>query len=60
MFNALQDIDRLSQIVRALLLLSQAESGQLVAAEDRAESVPTSLPTWWTSSRFRRKPRGCG
>jgi heavy metal sensor kinase len=28
-FNALQDIDRLSQIVRALLLLSQAESGQL-------------------------------
>jgi heavy metal sensor kinase len=29
MFNALQDIDRLSQIVRALLLLSQAESGQL-------------------------------
>jgi heavy metal sensor kinase len=30
MFNALQDIDRLSQLVRALLLLSQAESGQLV------------------------------
>jgi heavy metal sensor kinase len=30
MFNALQDIDRLSQIVRALLLLSQAETGQLV------------------------------
>ena len=29
MFNAMQDIDRLSQIVRALLLLSQAESGQL-------------------------------
>jgi heavy metal sensor kinase len=29
MFNALQDIDRLSQIVRALFLLSQAESGQL-------------------------------
>ena len=29
MLNALQDIDRLSQIVRALLLLSQAESGQL-------------------------------
>lgn len=27
--NALQDIERLSQIVRALLLLSQAESGQL-------------------------------
>jgi heavy metal sensor kinase len=29
-FNALQDIDRLSQIVRALLMLSQAESGQIV------------------------------
>jgi len=29
MFNALQDIERLSRIVRALLLLSQAESGQL-------------------------------
>lgn len=28
--NAMQDIDRLSQMVRALLLLSQAESGQLV------------------------------
>jgi heavy metal sensor kinase len=27
--NALQDVERLSQIVRALLLLSQAESGQL-------------------------------
>ena len=27
--NSLQDIERLSQIVRALLLLSQAESGQL-------------------------------
>ena len=29
MVNALQDVDRLTQIVRALLLLSQAESGQL-------------------------------
>jgi signal transduction histidine kinase len=35
MFNALQDIDRLSQIVRALLLLSQAESGQLVLQKSR-------------------------
>jgi heavy metal sensor kinase len=35
MFNALQDIDRLSQIVRALLLLSQAESGQLVLQVSR-------------------------
>ncbi len=35
MFNALQDIDRLSQIVRALLLLSQAESGQLALQKTR-------------------------
>src|SRR6185369_6594376 len=34
-FNALPDIDRLSQIVRALLLLSQAESGQLVLQKSR-------------------------
>jgi ADP-ribosyl-[dinitrogen reductase] hydrolase len=37
MFNALQDIDRLSQIVRALLLLSQAESGQLVLQKARMD-----------------------
>ncbi|MEQ1887211.1 MAG: ATP-binding protein, partial [Bryobacteraceae bacterium] len=30
MVNALEDVERLSSIVRALLLLSQAESGQLV------------------------------
>jgi heavy metal sensor kinase len=35
MFNALQDIDRLSQMVRALLLLSQAESGQLALQKSR-------------------------
>jgi len=35
MFNALTDIDRLSQIVRALLLLSQAESGQLALQRAR-------------------------
>jgi len=35
MVNALQDIDRLSQIVRALLLLSQAESGQLTLQKSR-------------------------
>jgi heavy metal sensor kinase len=37
MFNALQDIDRLSQLVRALLLLSQAESGQLVLQKARLD-----------------------
>ena len=30
MVNALEDVEKLSRIVRALLLLSQAESGQLV------------------------------
>ena len=35
MFNALQDTDRLSHLVRALLLLSQAESGQLVLQKSR-------------------------
>jgi heavy metal sensor kinase len=33
--NSLQDIERLSQIVRALLLLSQAESGQLALQKTR-------------------------
>jgi heavy metal sensor kinase len=37
MFNALQDIEKLSQIVRALLLLSQAESGQLVLQKSRLD-----------------------
>ena len=37
MFNALTDIDRLSQIVRALLLLSQAESGQIVLQKTRLD-----------------------
>ena len=35
--DALQDIDRLSQIVRALLLLSQAESGQLTLQKTRID-----------------------
>ncbi len=35
--NALQDVDRLSQIVRALLLLSQAESGQLALQKKRLD-----------------------
>ena len=35
MLNSLQDIERLSQIVRALLLLSQAESGQLALQKTR-------------------------
>ena len=45
MFNALQDIDRLSQIVRALLLLSQAESGQVALQKSRLDlcQVATDL-----------------
>jgi signal transduction histidine kinase len=42
MINALEDVEQLSSIVRALLLLSQAESGQLVlqkTAFDLAEVV---------------------
>ena len=35
--NSLQDIERLSQIVRALLLLSQAESGQVVLQKNRLD-----------------------
>ncbi|MFN7995709.1 MAG: ATP-binding protein [Bryobacteraceae bacterium] len=35
--NSLQDIERLSQIVRALLLLSQAESGQLALQMTRID-----------------------
>ena len=38
--DALQDIDRLSQIVRALLLLSQAESGQLALQKTRIDLRP--------------------
>jgi len=37
MLNALQDTERLSQIVRALLLLSQAESGQLALQKMRLD-----------------------
>ena len=54
MFNALQDIDRLSQIVRALLLLSQAESANW-SYRDRG-SISARWPwTWWTSFRFQPK-----
>jgi heavy metal sensor kinase len=37
MFNSLQDVERLSQIVRALLLLSQAESGQVALRKTRLD-----------------------
>jgi heavy metal sensor kinase len=38
--NSLQDVERLSQIVRALLLLSQAESGQLALQKSHVDLVP--------------------
>ena len=37
MVNALEDVEKLSSIVRALLLLSQAESGQLVLQKTRLD-----------------------
>jgi heavy metal sensor kinase len=37
MLNSLEDIERLSQIVRALLLLSQAESGQVALHKSRLD-----------------------
>ena len=37
MINCLEDVERLSQIVRALLLLSQAESGQLALQKTRLD-----------------------
>jgi len=37
MVNALEDVEKLSSIVRALLLLSQAESGQLVLQKSRLD-----------------------
>ncbi|MFB3827589.1 MAG: heavy metal sensor histidine kinase [Bryobacteraceae bacterium] len=40
--NALQDIERLSHIVRALLLLSQAESGQLALQKSRLDLSETA------------------
>jgi signal transduction histidine kinase len=51
MFNALQDIDRLSQIVRALLLLSQAESGQVILQKSRSNLCEVGS-TWWISFKF--------
>jgi heavy metal sensor kinase len=37
MVNALEDVDRLSNIVRALLMLSQAESGQLLLQRQQVD-----------------------
>jgi len=37
--NSLSDIERLSQIVRALLLLSQAETGQVILQKQRLDLV---------------------
>lgn len=42
MVNALQDVEQLSNIVRALLLLSQAESGQLVLQMNAMNLTPVA------------------
>lgn len=39
MVNALEDVERLSNIVRALLMLSQAESGQLILKKTEIDFV---------------------
>ena len=39
--NSLSDIERLSQIVRALLLLSQAETGQVILQKQQLDLVDT-------------------
>lgn len=41
MINCLEDVERLSQIVRALLLLSQAESGQLALQKTQLDLAAT-------------------
>jgi heavy metal sensor kinase len=43
MVNALEDVEQLSSIVRALLLLSQAESGQLVLQKVQLDAGETVL-----------------
>ncbi len=43
MVNALEDVEQLSSIVRALLLLSQAESGQLVLQKARLDLSEVAL-----------------
>lgn len=40
--NALEDIERLSQIVRALLLLAQSESGQVALQKSRVDLTATA------------------
>ncbi len=57
MVNALEDVEKLSSIVRALLLLSQAESGQLVLQKAPLDLGEAGAPTWWINSRFRPKRR---
>ena len=54
MVNALEDVEKLSSIVRALLLLSQAESGQLVlqkARLDLGEVVADETSQWTDADR---------
>jgi len=43
--NSLSDIERLSQIVRALLLLSQAETGQVVLQKQKLDLVKLAAET---------------
>jgi heavy metal sensor kinase len=69
MVNALQDVEHLSNIVRALLLLSQAESGQLVlqmtpldlapVVEDITEQFQIPAEEQKLTLRSEIEPGGC-
>src|SRR5260370_12302035 len=58
MANALEDVERLSNIVRALLMLSQAESGQL-ALNKTDMDLPDMVRELPTNTRSSRKRRTC-
>jgi signal transduction histidine kinase len=52
--NSLSDIERLSAIVRALLLLSQAETGQVVLQKQNLDLVELTAET---VDQLRKMPR---
>ena len=60
MLNSLQDVERLSQIVRALLLLSQAESGQVALQKTRLNLSTLGARTSSISSRSPPRRRASG
>ncbi len=57
MVNALEDVEQLSSIVRALLLLSQAESGQLALQKTPLDLAEAALEVADQVNRFQRRKR---